>query len=136
MRPVLVFRQFGNKGYSLFACLGREVVCSVLSVTTLTYASAESVSPHPVVTDSAAMTTAREADKGQGLLTMAAYVGLDPAFTIAFGDGGNDTTMIRTAGIGIAMGNAIEALKQEANYVTTSVDNDGILNALKHFGLI
>ena len=59
-RPVLVFRQFGNKGYSLFACLGREVVCSVLSVTTLTYASAESVSTNPVVTDSAAMTTARE----------------------------------------------------------------------------
>ena len=59
-RAVLVFRQFGNKGYSLFACLGREVVCSVLSVTTLTYASAESISTHPVVTDSAAMTTARE----------------------------------------------------------------------------
>ncbi len=59
-RPVLVFRHFGNKGYSLFACLGREVVCSVLSVATLTYASAESVATHPVVTDSAAMTTARE----------------------------------------------------------------------------
>ena len=59
-RPVLVFRQFGNKGYSLFACLGREVVCSVLSVSTLTYASAESVSTNPVVTDSASMTTARE----------------------------------------------------------------------------
>ena len=59
-RQVLVFRQFGNKGYSLFGCLGREVVCSVLSVATLTYASAESVSTHPVVTDSTAMTTARE----------------------------------------------------------------------------
>jgi iron complex outermembrane receptor protein len=59
-RQVLVFRHFGNKGYSLFACLGREVVCSVLSVATLTYASAESVSTNPVVTDSAAMTTARE----------------------------------------------------------------------------
>ena len=59
-RQVLVFRQFGNKGYSLFSCLGREVVCSVLSVATLTYASAESVSTHPVVTDSTAMTTARE----------------------------------------------------------------------------
>ena len=46
-----MFRQFGNKGYSLFGCLGREVVCSVLSVATLTYASAESVSTHPVVTD-------------------------------------------------------------------------------------
>ena len=59
-RQVLVFRHFGNKGYSLFSCLGREVVCSVLSVATLTYASAESVSTHPVVTDSTAMTTARE----------------------------------------------------------------------------
>ena len=59
-RQVLVFRQFGNKGYSLFACLGREVVCSVLSVATLTYASADSVSTDPVVTDSTATTTARE----------------------------------------------------------------------------
>ena len=59
-RQSLVFRHFGNKGYSLFACLGREVVCSVLSVATLTYASAETVATNPVVTDSAAMTTARE----------------------------------------------------------------------------
>ena len=59
-RQRLVFRHFGNKGYSLFACLGREVVCSVLSVATLTYASAESVATKPVVTDSATMTTTRE----------------------------------------------------------------------------
>ena len=59
-RQVLVFRHFGNKGYSLFACLGREVVCSVLSVATLTYASAESVSTDPVVTDSTSTTTAGE----------------------------------------------------------------------------
>ena len=59
-RQVLVFRHFGNKGYSLFSCLGKEVVCSVLSVATLTYASAESVSTDPVVTDSTATTTARE----------------------------------------------------------------------------
>ena len=50
-RQVLVFHHFGNKGYSLFSCLGREVVCSVLSVATLTYASAESISTNPVVTD-------------------------------------------------------------------------------------
>ena len=60
-RQALVFHHYGNKGYSLFACLGREVVCSVLSVATLTYASAESVSTDPVVTDSTTMTTAKEA---------------------------------------------------------------------------
>ena len=59
-RQVLVFRQFGNKGYSLFSCLGKEVVCGVLSVATLTYASAESVSTDPVMTDSTSTTTARE----------------------------------------------------------------------------
>ena len=59
-RQRLVFRRFGNKGYSLFSCLGREVVCSVLSVSTLTYASAESVSTKPVVSDSVSTTTARE----------------------------------------------------------------------------
>ena len=59
-RHVLVFHQFGNKGWSLFSCLGREVVCSVLSVSTLTYASAESVSTNPVTADSVATKTARE----------------------------------------------------------------------------
>ena len=59
-RRVLVFHQFGNKGWSLFSCLGREVVCSVLSVSTLTYASAESISTKPVVTDTVAVSTARE----------------------------------------------------------------------------
>ena len=44
--------------------------------------------------------------------------------------------MIRTAAIGIAMGNAIDTLKADANYITTSVDDNGILNALRHFGII
>jgi hydroxymethylpyrimidine pyrophosphatase-like HAD family hydrolase len=87
---------------------------------------------HPEFTDITALT----ADKGQGLLALAAHEGIDPAHTIAFGDGGNDTSMIRTAAIGIAMGNAIDTLKADANYITTSVDDNGILNALRHFGII
>ena len=87
---------------------------------------------HPEFTD----ITAKQADKGQGLLAIAEQEGLDPKFTMAFGDGGNDTSMIRTAGIGVAMGNALESLKQEADYTTTSVDDNGILNALRHFELI
>lgn len=87
---------------------------------------------HPAFTD----ITAKEADKGKGILAMAAYIGLDPQHTMAFGDGGNDTSMIRSAGIGVAMGNALDSLKQEADFTTTSVDEDGILNALRHFHLI
>ena len=67
---------------------------------------------------------------------MAEHLGLDSQNTIAFGDGGNDTSMIRAAGIGVAMGNALESLKQEADYITTTVDEDGILNAFRHFKLI
>ena len=62
--------------------------------------------------------------------------GFDPKHTMAFGDGGNDTSMILQAGIGIAMGNAIDELKQQADYVTSSVDDNGILNALRHFQVV
>jgi hydroxymethylpyrimidine pyrophosphatase-like HAD family hydrolase len=52
------------------------------------------------------------------------------AQTIAFGDGGNDITILRQAGVGVAMGNAVEEVKQNADFITTSVDEDGIRNAL------
>ena len=87
---------------------------------------------HPAFTD----ITAKGADKGEGILTMAAHLGLNPLHTIAFGDGGNDTSMIKAAGIGVAMGNGLESLKQVADFTTTSVDEDGVLNALRHFHLI
>ena len=44
--------------------------------------------------------------------------------------------MLRFAGIGVAMGNGSDLLKQKADYVTASVDDDGIEKALLHFGLI
>ncbi len=87
---------------------------------------------HPDFTD----ITVRGADKGLGLLAMARHEGLNQEHTIAFGDGGNDSSMIRTAGIGIAMGNAIDQLKAEADYITASVDEEGVAKALRHFGLI
>lgn len=87
---------------------------------------------HPAFTD----ITAKRADKGEGVLLMAQHFGFDPQYTMTFGDGGNDASMIRTAGIGVAMGNALDSLKQEATYTTTSVDEDGILHALRHYQLI
>ena len=87
---------------------------------------------HPEFTD----ITANGADKGKGILAIARHEGFDPSRTMAFGDGGNDTSMILQAGIGVAMGNAIDALKRQADYVTTSVDDDGILNTLRHFGVV
>ena len=87
---------------------------------------------HPAFTD----ITSRQADKGIGLEKMAARLGLDISETMAFGDGGNDLSIIRRAGIGVAMGNAGPDVKAAADYVTTSVDDDGILNALVGLGVI
>ena len=56
--------------------------------------------------------------------------------TMAFGDGGNDLEMIRHAGIGVAMGNANEALKAAADYVTAGSGEGGIERALRHYGLL
>lgn len=64
------------------------------------------------------------------------YYKIDISETMAFGDGGNDLTMIEHCAIGIAMGNANEKLKKAADYITDDVDNDGIYKALKHFNII
>ena len=62
--------------------------------------------------------------------------GMDRTEIMAFGDGENDMDMLRFAGIGVAMGNAGDTVKAAADYVTDTVDEDGIANALRHFGLI
>ena len=50
---------------------------------------------------------------------------------IAFGDGYNDLSMIEYAGLGVAMANAVDGVKERANYVTLSNDEDGIYDCLK-----
>ncbi|WP_101473652.1 MULTISPECIES: Cof-type HAD-IIB family hydrolase [Fusobacterium] len=64
------------------------------------------------------------------------YYGYSRDEIMAFGDGGNDKTMIMAAGIGVAMGNANEDVKEVADYVTASVDDEGVVKALKYFNII
>ncbi|MFB5191354.1 Cof-type HAD-IIB family hydrolase [Alicyclobacillus fastidiosus] len=64
------------------------------------------------------------------------HLGIPLADSVAIGDGPNDVEMIRTANIGIAMGNGCDPLKRSANYVAESVWNDGVVQALRHFDLI
>ena len=79
---------------------------------------------------------AKTGGKAAGMQKFLDKEGLTRSQSMAFGDGENDMDMLRFAGIGVAMGNGKDILKQKADYVTTSVDDDGIMNALKHFGLI
>ncbi len=75
-------------------------------------------------------------NKGTGLNDLLKDLKITPEECMAFGDSMNDMAMIKKAGIGIAMGNAIPELKQQADYVTTPILDQGISNALKHFKLI
>jgi Cof subfamily protein (haloacid dehalogenase superfamily) len=79
---------------------------------------------------------ARGNSKSTGIDKVLDYYGIDLKDTMAFGDGGNDVPMLKHVATGVAMENAEEHVKAVADYVTTSVDEDGIANALKHFGLI
>ena len=66
----------------------------------------------------------------------AAHFGFAHDETMAFGDGGNDAALLRAAGVGVAMGNACGEALNAADYVTASVDDDGIRKALEKFGVI
>ena len=80
--------------------------------------------------------TARGNTKQKGLDEIIRHFGIRLEDTIAFGDGGNDIPILRHAGIGVAMGNASDRVKEAADYVTTSVDDDGIANALRYLNVI
>lgn len=74
--------------------------------------------------------------KQKGIDEIIGHFGIALEETMAFGDGGNDIPMLRHAAIGVAMGNASEEVQQSADYVTATVDDDGIWKAMKHFEII
>ncbi|MDR0426490.1 MAG: Cof-type HAD-IIB family hydrolase [Clostridiales bacterium] len=77
-----------------------------------------------------------KAGKGEGLLAAAAYLGIDPAETIAIGDNMNDIEMIETAGLGVAVKNAIPALKNAADLVTERDNNESaVAEVIRRFCL-
>ncbi len=78
----------------------------------------------------------RGCSKGTGILKVCEQLSIPVEHTYAFGDSANDLPMFLTAGHSIAMGNATEAAKKQASYVTDALHEDGIYHALEHFGLI
>lgn len=71
------------------------------------------------------------ANKGEAIRKLAAHLHTDISNTIAFGDGLNDLSMIREAGIGIAMKNACPEVLQVADAVTESCDRNGVALAIE-----
>jgi len=73
------------------------------------------------------------ANKGEALLALAARLGVPPESTMAFGDGLNDLSMLKEAGIGVAMANACGEAKALADCVTLSCDEDGVAHGIRKF---
>lgn len=74
--------------------------------------------------------------KREGIKKVLEYYDIPLENTMAFGDGENDIEMLEYVSIGVAMENANEKVKKAADYVTDSVESDGIIHALEHFNLI
>ena len=70
-------------------------------------------------------------NKGQGIRDICKVLGIEPTEVVSFGDAANDIPMLEAAGMGVAMGNAQEAVKQAADMVTLSNNEDGIAVALE-----
>lgn len=77
----------------------------------------------------------KNAHKGAALLALAKHLDIPRENTFAFGDGLNDLTMLRDAGVGIAMENACPEAKQIADRVTRSCDEDGVAYAIYQYCL-
>lgn len=77
--------------------------------------------------------TNKEVDKGLGLKRLGEHLGIKQDEIIACGDAGNDLSMVKYAGLGVAMGNATDEVKEAANFITTSNDEDGIANVIEKF---
>ena len=69
--------------------------------------------------------------KGNAILEYAQIIGVKPDEIIAFGDSENDISMLKTAGLGIAVGNADDCVKASANKVIDTNDNFGVAKFLR-----
>ncbi|MFI3262380.1 MAG: Cof-type HAD-IIB family hydrolase [Rikenellaceae bacterium] len=71
--------------------------------------------------------------KSRGIDAIIEHFGISLDETMAIGDGGNDIPMLKHAAVSVAMGNASDTVKSTAKYVTDSVDDNGIYNAVERF---
>jgi len=74
-----------------------------------------------------------EASKGNALLHLAAHYGIPREATIGIGDSWNDRELVQTAGLGVAMANAVDALKEIADYITLSNNDEGVRAVVEKF---
>lgn len=135
-----LIRRFKPQSMETLKTIMREPVFQVVMVATAgeTQAIAEKF-PHVKITRSSPY-SADIISEGQSKLKGIARLGEDFGFELsevmAFGDSDNDLEMLSGVGVGVAMGNGEDDLKEQATYVTDTNNQNGIAKALAHYGLI
>ena len=128
MPPVVDIDEMrGHKAYQIIALMPADLDTQVSSL----LPHCRLPRWHPAFTD----IVADGNSKAVGMEAICRHFGIRQDETIAFGDGGNDIEMLRWAGIGIAMGNAEQTVKDHADMVTASVDEEGIEQAVNQLFL-
>ena len=74
-------------------------------------------------------------NKGKALVRLGEILGISREEIMAFGDGANDLDMMKEVGIGVAMGNGKEEIKEAADYIAASNDEDGVARFLEEYVL-
>ncbi|WP_250277326.1 Cof-type HAD-IIB family hydrolase [[Clostridium] colinum] len=96
----------------------------------------------PIIKDKMTMTITKpfflefmnkEVDKSKSILRLCEKLNINIEDTIAIGDSYNDISMIETAGLGVAMGNAIEEIKKIADFITDTNENDGVAKVVNKY---
>ena len=75
----------------------------------------------------------KQATKGNAIKFLANKYNFKLNEVMAIGDQNNDIEMVETAGIGVAMGNGTEQIKQKADYITDTIENDGFVKAINKY---
>lgn len=75
----------------------------------------------------------KNGNKGEGLKALAEHLGVKREEVMAFGDASNDREMIEYAGLGVAMENAMEEIKEVADYITCNNNEDGVAKVINKF---
>src|SRR3712207_9584296 len=73
----------------------------------------------------------KDVSKGKGVKVLADFYGISQDEVICMGDGENDLSMIKYAGLGVVMGNAPDAIKKYADYIADTNDNDGVAKVIE-----
>ena len=110
-------------------------VASLADVEGVTIYPSKGINPVTGQNGAGVQITHIDANKYEGVRALLDIVGVDQAHTLAIGDGDNDISLFESACVKVAMGNATDALKREANHIVGTLDEDGFAEAMQKFVL-